>query len=65
MSKTQIKRKPVAPRPGSAYSMKGLDRELWNAFLKRARSEGRTGRWLLEQFIRSYAHGEPLNLEGR
>ena len=47
----------------SSYSLKGMDRVTWTAFVTRAKSEGRTVRWLLDSFIRSYAHHEPLHID--
>jgi hypothetical protein len=48
----------------SAYALKGMNRELWSAFVARAKREGRTVRWLLDSFIAHYASGAPLNLAG-
>ncbi len=57
-----IKKEKITP-DDSAYSMKRMDRATWQAFVKRAHGEGRSVRWVLDQFIASYARREPLNLE--
>lgn len=61
---TKPAKKPARKVPvTSAYSLKGMDRELWTLFVQRAQAEGRTVRWLLDRFIQSYAKREPLNIE--
>ena len=49
----------------SAYTMRGIDRDTWAAFIARAKRDGRTARWVLDQFIGSYARQEqiPSNLQ--
>jgi hypothetical protein len=50
----------VAGRPLTDYLIRDIDKKLWKQFKERAAKEGRSLRWVLLEFIKSYVtHGLP------
>ncbi len=50
-----------APKPEPAfntYTIKTLDRGTWARFAARAKTDGRSIRWLVERFVKDYAEGK-------
>lgn len=41
----------------SVYTIKRMDRQLWERFVRKVHGEGRTVRWTIEHMVTSYANG--------
>jgi hypothetical protein len=57
MAKASKRAAAKPPAEKHTYMIKGVDRQTWADFLKRAKDDGRSLAWLFRDFITRYANG--------
>ncbi|NBR87823.1 MAG: hypothetical protein EBY09_07775 [Verrucomicrobia bacterium] len=61
MAKTQGKKSASKPTPEKVtYTHRSINRQSWERFRARAKDEGHTAVWLLDQFIEKYGNGDKV-----